>query len=176
MNKLVTIIAPCYNGAKYVRPFLDSVLAQTYDNIELIVVNDGSTDETQKILNEYRSKFSNKGYSYTILYQENSGQAAAINRGLEIFNGEYLTWIDSDDVMLNDNIAEKVDFLEKNTEYDFVLSQGVLVDCKDYNNEIQVIKRVHDGLKDNLFYDLINENNVLYGPGSILLKKEALKL
>ena len=64
MNPLINIITPCYNGEKFLERFLDSVLKQTYDNIELILVNDGSTDKTDNIANKYKSKFNEKGYIY----------------------------------------------------------------------------------------------------------------
>lgn len=61
---LVSLITPCYNGEKYLERFLDSVLAQTYDNIEFILVNDGSTDDTEKIALSYQEKFADRGYIY----------------------------------------------------------------------------------------------------------------
>ena len=64
MNPLVSIITPCYNGEKFLERFLDSVLNQTYENIELILVNDGSTDKTDDIANKYKNKFDERDYAY----------------------------------------------------------------------------------------------------------------
>ena len=68
MNPLVSIITPCYNGENYLERYLDSVLEQTYDNIELILVNDGSNDKTSEIANRYKSKFADNGYVYIYIY------------------------------------------------------------------------------------------------------------
>ena len=64
MNPLVSIITPCYNGEKFLERFLDSVLNQTYENIELILVNDGSTDKTDDIANKYKNTFDDRDYAY----------------------------------------------------------------------------------------------------------------
>lgn len=104
---LVSIITPCYNGEKFVSRFLDSVLDQSYTNIELIVINDGSTDQTEQILKSYEIKFKEKGIKFIHLFQSNGGQSSAINKGLEIFSGEYLTWPDSDDILTPDAIEIK---------------------------------------------------------------------
>ena len=82
MMPLVSIISPCYNGEKYLSCFLESVLSQSYDNIELIMVDDGSTDRTKEIICSFEDKFRNRNLSLCYIYQENRGQAAAINRGL----------------------------------------------------------------------------------------------
>ena len=112
--KLVSIISPCYNGEKYVSRFLDSVLSQTYNNIELIVINDGSIDKTLEILESYKEKFFRRSYAYIIINQDNAGQSAAINRGLKVFSGDYLCWVDSDDKMFPTSIEHKVKTLENN--------------------------------------------------------------
>ena len=122
---LVSIITPCYNGEKYICNFLDSVLLQTYPSIELILIDDGSTDETKSIIESKKCSFEEKGYKLVYLYQENRGQAAAVNLGLKIFNGEFLMWVDSDDILYEDNISKKVQFLEGNPDCGFVL-------CKCY--------------------------------------------
>ncbi len=174
MSKLVSILSPCYNGEKYLKAFLDSVLCQTYDNIELIVINDGSTDQTEKILESYKEKFEEAEYRYIVLNQENAGQAAAINKGLKVFSGEYLTWVDSDDVLLETNIEEKVNFLENNSTFGFVLAQGMVVSDENYEVPLGIIKRTYTGEKDNLFEDLINEKNVVYGPGTIMVRRSSV--
>lgn len=120
MDKLVSIITPCYNGASYVHRFLDSVLAQTYSKLELIFVNDGSTDQTEKIVLSYRKRFEQKGIKFVYIKQENGGSPKAVNAGLKIFTGEYLTWPDSDDWMTPDCIEKKVKYLEAHQDIGIV--------------------------------------------------------
>lgn len=74
MKPLVSIITPCYNGENHLARYLDSVLMQTYDNIELILINDGSTDRTDVIANEYISQFSDKRYKYNYIIQKTEGR------------------------------------------------------------------------------------------------------
>ena len=111
MQKKVSIITPCYNGEMYVERMLNSVLEQDYNNIEFILINDGSTDKTEAIVKKYETKFKKKGIDFIYIYQSNSGQAAALNKGLAIFKGDYLTWPDSDDMLSKDSISKKVEFL-----------------------------------------------------------------
>lgn len=128
MDKLVSIITPCYNGEKYVHRFLDSILAQTYKKIELVFVNDGSTDRTEEIVLGYRTAFENQGMKLIYRSQANAGQAAALNEGLKWFTGEYLTWPDSDDYLDSTSIEKRVYFLESHPEYGFVRSNAWYVD------------------------------------------------
>lgn len=94
---LVSIITPCYNTASLVHRLLDSILEQDYPDIEMIAVDDGSTDNTFGVLDSYRSRFELRGIPFTILRQENSGQSVAINNALKRVQGEFLLWPDSDD-------------------------------------------------------------------------------
>lgn len=96
-NKLVSIITPCYNTGKLISRLLDSVLMQDYPSIEMIVVDDGSTDNSKEVIESYIPKFEEKGYSLRCIVQENSGQSVAINNALKLVEGEYLVWPDSDD-------------------------------------------------------------------------------
>ena len=89
----VTIIIPIYNCERYLSKCLDSAINQTLKNIEIICVDDGSTDSTPKILHEY----SDKDSRIIVITQKNSKQGCARNRGLEIAKGEYVTFLDSDD-------------------------------------------------------------------------------
>lgn len=97
IKDLVNILSPAYNGEHLITRLLDSVLLQTYKNISMIVINDGSTDNTQKIVESYIPKFVQKGYSLTIYNQPNGGQSNAINNGLKFVEGEFLVWPDIDD-------------------------------------------------------------------------------
>jgi glycosyltransferase involved in cell wall biosynthesis len=168
-NKLVSIITPCYNGEKYIHRFLDSVLSQTYDNIELLIVNDGSTDNTEKIIKSYQDAFDAKGYKLIYMYQENAGQSVAINKALLKFSGDYLTWPDSDDFLAPSAIEKKVQFLEQNTMCGMVICKTeVLEDTSLAHKGYQ--QRVKPQGKDNLFEDLIMGNNVYYSPGGYMLR------
>ena len=102
--ELVSVILPAYNAAPFVSDAIDSVLAQTYKNLELIVVDDGSTDDTEKAISRYnRIKF---------FHQQNSGAGAARNRGLYEAKGEYIAFIDADDLWLPEKIKLQVDYLQ----------------------------------------------------------------
>lgn len=96
-QKLVSIITPCYNGEKYIHRLLDSILMQTYNNIEMFVIDDGSTDNSAEVIKSYVSKFKKRGYKLTYAYQSNQGQSVAINHALKLVKGDYLVWPDADD-------------------------------------------------------------------------------
>ena len=103
----VSVIIPIYNVEKYLDKCLDSIVNQTYENIEIICINDGSTDGSQKIVNKYKKKYKN----IISLEKENGGQATARNMGLTIATGEYVTFVDSDDYIdkkLYETIAPKM--------------------------------------------------------------------
>ncbi|MCL2719253.1 MAG: glycosyltransferase [Lachnospiraceae bacterium] len=89
----ISIIIPAYNVSGYLRKCLDSVLNQTYNNLEIILVNDGSTDNSGEICDEYAQKDSR----FHVIHQANRGLSAALNVGLNFFTGDYLGFVDSDD-------------------------------------------------------------------------------
>lgn len=94
-DRLISIIVPLYNVETYLSWCLDSIMAQTYKNFELILVNDGSTDGSGRICDEYASK----DQRIKVIHQENSGPSIARNVALDLMTGEYVTFIDSDDVV-----------------------------------------------------------------------------
>ena len=105
---LISIIIPTYNYAEYIQKAIDSVLAQTYKNCEIIVVDDGSTDNTQEII---ENKYKNKVRYY---YQENKGAPAARNKGIKKSKGEYLSFLDADDYLTESSIENRLTVLEQN--------------------------------------------------------------
>ncbi|MBR0299301.1 MAG: glycosyltransferase family 2 protein [Bacteroidales bacterium] len=133
MPKLVSIITPCYNGEKYLTRYFESILSQTYPTVELIFVNDGSTDGTEKMAIEYGEKIIAKGYKFVYFYQKNAGQSAAINQGLKVFSGEYLNWTDSDNYLPAHSIETRVTFLDNHPEAGLVIGRSAVVDDVDYN-------------------------------------------
>ena len=116
-KKLVSILTPMYNTGSYVHRLMDSVLAQTYPYIEMIVIDDGSVDDSGIVIEKYKDAFERKGYSLNYVYQENAGQSVAIKNGLQLIRGEYLVWPDSDDYYASDDAIEKmVNVLQTSSE------------------------------------------------------------
>ncbi len=128
-NKTVSIVTPCYNGEKYLDTYFKSVLSQTYHDLELIIVNDGSTDNTESIIKSYEITLNAAGIVLKYIgYTENKGQAYALNQGLKLVSGDYITWPDIDDEMTEDCIEKKVSFLGSNPECDYCVCNAISID------------------------------------------------
>ena len=120
MDKKISIIVPVYNSEKDLGKCLDSLVGQAMQDIEIILINDGSRDSSQTIIDEYCARYPGMVRS---IQQENSGQAAARNRGIEMAEGEYILFVDSDDYV-DLSVCEKTYALAKEKDYDIV--------CFDY--------------------------------------------
>lgn len=122
--KRVSVIIACYNAEKYIDRSINSVFMQDYSNIELIIVNDGSIDNSEKKILDWKRKFESKGYIFVYLYQENGGIGSAINLGLKYVTGDYLTLLDSDDSYLQGSISKRAGFLDNHLDFSGVRSNG----------------------------------------------------
>ncbi len=125
-SPLVSIIIPVYNGANYVGEAIESALSQTYKNIEIIVVNDGSTDDgaTEKICLGYNEKI-------TYYKKENGGCSSAINYGIKQANGDFISWLSHDDLYDSEKIETQVSCYEKyslDTKNTLISNSGRLID------------------------------------------------
>lgn len=156
MKPLVTIITPCYNGEMFLDKYFSSIIAQTYDYLEVIFVNDGSTDRTEEIALTYRPALEERNIVFKYLYQPNGGQAKAMNTGFKEMTGKYLVWPDSDDWLEPDSIEKRVAFLEDHPEFDFVRSSGDTFNfvTKERQNSINYYG---DASCEDIFLDLIQE-------------------
>ena len=132
MTDLVSIITPCFNGEKYLDRFFQSLLDQTYPNVELIFVNDGSTDHTEEKALSCGEKLKARGYGFTYIYQPNAGQSAAINQGLKVFKGEYLNWTDSDNYLPANSIEKRVQYLKENPGLGVIIGRTEVVEDQEY--------------------------------------------
>jgi glycosyltransferase involved in cell wall biosynthesis len=103
----ISVIIPVYNVEKYVRKSINSILEQTYKNYEIILIDDGSTDSSGKICDEYASKYE----CIKVFHQKNSGQSVARNRGIEEASGKYICFLDSDDWYSNNALEEFVNLV-----------------------------------------------------------------
>lgn len=127
MNPLVSIIVPCYNGEKYIDRCFESIKAQDYSPVELVVVDDGSTDSSKRKILEWKDKLSEDEIHIEYIHQDNQGVGGAINTGLKAVTGKYLSLLDVDDEYLPDCIKECVEYLERNSEDDIVRTNGYIV-------------------------------------------------
>ncbi|HGH7173398.1 TPA: glycosyltransferase family 2 protein [Bacillus wiedmannii] len=139
MDQKVSIIVPVYNCEKYISKCLESIINQTYKNIEIVIINDGSTDKSEKIINTYRKKDNR----IICLFQDNSGPSEARNKGILNSTGKYLIFIDSDDTvdkcyvefLLNQMIFSNSDLVC--CGYKDISKYGVL-NCTDFDFENSV--------------------------------------
>ncbi len=145
---LVSIIIPTYNNANTICRAVDSCINQTYKNIEIIVIDDGSTDNTKEILSKYKT---DERFKY--IYQENQERSVARNHGLDIAKGEYIQFLDSDDEIYLDKIEKQVEFLKKNIEY-FMVYCGV--EYIDKNGKC--ISTLEKGYNDIILTQLLKGN------------------
>ena len=139
MNEdLITIVVPCYNVEKYVKKCIDSLKNQTYKKIEIILVNDGSTDKTLDIITE-ESKSDTR---FKIITRENGGLSAARNTGLEVAKGKYISFIDSDDFVDNLFIEKLYDSIKENDsdiavcDYQFIDENGIVWNNKKNKSDV----------------------------------------
>lgn len=113
--RMVSINLCCYNSEKYLRETLQSLINQTYKNWELVVINDGSSDSTEAIILEFKDR----GYPIRYHYQQNAGLSASRNKAFELSKGEYVAFIDHDDLWLPDKLEKQVAMFEKHPKADF---------------------------------------------------------
>ncbi len=122
---LISVIVPLYNVQKYIRQCVESILVQSYENFELVLVDDGSTDESGKIIDEYTQK----DQRVKVFHKPNGGISDARNFGLEHTNGEYITFVDSDDFVGKDYLKKLVELLfEYSADISIVSSMTVAED------------------------------------------------
>ena len=153
-----SVIIPTFNRLSFLKEAIESVLSQTYEDFELILVDDGSTDGTK----EFAAELSNR---LKYVYQENSGPSAARNRGISESQGEYITFLDSDDLWLENKLEIEIDFMKANRE---------AVVC--YTDEIWIRKgvRVNPKNKHRKYSGWIFEQCLplcIVSPSSVLMRK-----
>src|SRR5687768_15279009 len=103
----VSVVMPAYNAGAYLRDAVNSILEQTFRNFEFIIINDGSSDETASILQEFERVDSRM----RVFHQENQGMIAALNRGCRAARGEYIARMDADDVSHVDRLERQLDYM-----------------------------------------------------------------
>lgn len=144
---MVSIIIPTYNRANLIGETLDSIIAQTYENWECVVVDDGSDDNTDEVLKKYCDKDSRIQY-YHRPEEHLPGGNGARNYGFKLAKGEYINWFDSDDLMVENRLELMMNKFFDNPNLDFCLSDSIVI---DNNHNILTYLRINNGQKGNLF-------------------------
>ena len=162
MKSLVSVVIPSYNDSSYVKEAIHSVLSQTYENIEIIVVDDGSTDDTKEVLKEYKDRIKYH-------YQKNKGLSGARNTGMKLAKGKYISLLDADDLYHKDRVEKQVNFLENSSGCVFSYS-GYRHFYDGKPDELLKLKyKYHSG---NVFKKLLRKNFI--APSGVLFRKDIL--
>ena len=165
MNEgLISIITPCYNGSRFIKRYVDSIINQTYKKIELIVINDDSPDDSEEILMSYKKAIEDSGINYIYRKQENEGVGGAIAAGLKLMTGEYFTWVDIDDSIMPDYAEKAVAFLKSHKDYGVVRFDGNIVKDSEPDKVIGTMAaNNHDKFNPNLFENSLYQRNFHFG-------------
>ena len=174
MNEKISIVIPIYNSEKYLEECIESIIKQTYKNLEIILVNDGSTDNSAKICVEY----SKKDTRIVFVNKENSGVSDTRNSGIAKVSGKYLMFVDSDDILNNGYIEETYKYLiEKNLDLCktgmTILTESAKQE-KKFTNHFQILEKeeIYNSILTGNFFnssctclyktEIINANNICF--------------
>ncbi len=151
---LVSVIMATYNREEFIEQAIDSVLTQSYEHLELIVIDDGSTDNTKALL---ESKYNDNRLIYH--YQDNTGQSIARNVALGMAKGEYIAFIDSDNAWTDGKLKKQVEYFQAHDETDIIYGDIITID--EHNNEVtrDNMKRYSGYIADILVKDNFVSNN-----------------
>lgn len=173
---LVSVIIPSYNHEKYIENCIKSVKDQTYKKIQLIIVDDGSTDNSVNLINKCIEDIE---FQTVFIKKKNEGLTKTLNRGLENIKGEYICFLASDDIWASDKIMKQVLFMMKNPRVGLVFTDALFIKkniitsikYSKYKTKLRTMfnnNRVHD----NLYYTLLVDN--IIPSGSVMIKANLL--
>ena len=167
---MVSIIMPVYNSEKYVSDAIESVCNQSYKNWELLIVNDGSTDQSSKIIDDYAKKDSR----IKVFHRSNEGVSMARNYALDKCNGNYITFIDSDDVYHPERLKKMMQIFVQNPDCDIVFSRQ-----KEFQGELGVgdtrgtgSVKINNG---NILHKIISDSRIHFVWNSMIKSEIAKK-
>ncbi|MCU6354957.1 glycosyltransferase family 2 protein [Morganella morganii] len=162
LRDIVSIIIPAYNAERWILECINSCINQIYKNIEIIIINDGSKDNTEKICQKL-AKIDNRIIINTI---ENNGCANARKIGVEISKGDYLIFLDSDDLLTKNSVQDLIFFIKKNN-YDIAIGQSNIIGAKKTTTEFKII--------NNDIISSFLRGNIPTSLWPCIFKKEVLK-
>lgn len=166
---LVSIIIPCYNHERYVQDCIQSVIDQTYSNIELIIIDDGSKDNSIQVIESLIKECQSRFIRFEFRSRPNKGLSATLNEALEWIRGKYVASIASDDLIMPNKLSKQVSFLENNNEFVAVFGGTVLID-----DNSKTVGRVLPPRRSYSFKDIILNKHNLPAPTQ-LIRMSAMK-
>lgn len=175
VKDMVSVLTPTFNYGHFISDLLESVLIQDYPTLELIVVDDGSTDNTRDVVLSFEDRFRARGYGLTYIRQDNTGQSAAIDNGLKSVHGEYLVWPDADDFYSSCNAISLLVNKLRDSPPDVGVARCIATYIGDNISAAQLSWKRIDTEKEWLFDDSICEKNGFwYLSGGYMVKMECL--
>ncbi len=164
MSSLVSIIIPCYNQGQFLAEAIQSAIDQDYEQKEIIVVNDGSTDNTKEVAAKFLQ-------AIKYVEQENQGVSSARNAAIRCSNGDYIAFLDSDDVLLPGSITKRVGYLEGHEEISLICSDSILFnESGSLGLRSQLLNRPKN--IDNFRWETVDYNATL---SSVMLRRFCLE-
>lgn len=161
MSNLISLIVPCYNVSATIEKYFDSVLSQTYRNIEIIAVDDGSKDRTGEIIDSYTDRFAANGMKLIHVTQANQGLGGAINTGLKYVTGDFLCWSDPDDFYYPEAMEMRLNALLDHPEYAVVTSDADVYTFPDLSAPTgREASRLRHNAEENQFELLLSEKSI----------------
>ena len=169
---LVSVVVCCYNGIKYIDRCFSCILSQSYSKIEVLFVDDGSTDNSYQYALSYKRAFEDRGYSLKCFTQINKGAGGAAALGVLNAMGDYISCYDIDDILYPESIEKRVTFLKQHNDYAGVRTNGYMV-SSDGKSRSLFVNNKDEKLKEDIFKDLLfgKTNN---WSGSYMVRANAL--
>lgn len=170
MRPLVSLVSPVYNTMPYLQDFLECLRQQTWRPLEVILVDDGSTDDSAQCLRQWQGTLEEAGICVKLIFCTHAGQAAAFNAALPLVTGSFFTWCDSDDRMTPDSIEKKVAWLQAHPDVGMVRSNGIVLDA-DQSKYLFDSARPEDRMCKDIFEELFLDTTYCYA-GCYMIRSE----
>ena len=165
-NKKISVIMAVYNGEEYLNKAIESILNQSYENFEFLIINDGSTDKSFEII----EKYANLDKRIVVIDHKNIGLTKSLNIGIEKATGEYIARMDADDISMTARFKNFILYIEKNGDIDFYSTPSYVIDENDKLKKVIPNYFIRNGLD----VKILNYFNVLIH-GTLIVKSDILK-
>lgn len=173
---VVSAVVPCYNVETKIINLLESLLIQTYRNLQLILVNDGSTDHTEEVILRYVPQFVDLGMQVIYILQENQGPGGAVNTGIKQVTGQYLIWPDADDWLSSNSIQRKMEVLESNPGCGVVTTNAYTYQHTDLSHPSgKMIPRVDETILNPNQFDALIHYKSTFCPGCHMIRMSMMR-